>query len=154
MITIHEKGPQIMDKQVAEFENDLGRCLPDDYRIFLLENNGGRPVPDNIAFGESIYSPTDIQIFYGINRSIQSSNLSWGLSMIREISAELPTDLINDPILPIACDSGGNFFCLKIGKDGSSDILYCAEEETPCLFFKVASSFTSFLEMIKKAEDL
>ena len=37
-----ERGPQITEAAVVRFEKQLGTKLPDDYRAFLLEVNGGQ----------------------------------------------------------------------------------------------------------------
>lgn len=37
-----ERGPQITEAGVVRFEEQLGTRLPDDYRAFLLEVNGGQ----------------------------------------------------------------------------------------------------------------
>ena len=37
------RGPIVDESQVAAFEESIGHHLPDDYRRFLLEVNGGRP---------------------------------------------------------------------------------------------------------------
>ncbi len=40
------------EKQVAKFEKQIGAQLPEEYRSFLLANNGGRPVSEGInVFG-------------------------------------------------------------------------------------------------------
>jgi len=44
---MERRGPQIGEAEVAAFEQRLGSTLPDDYRRFLLEVNGGRPSEEN-----------------------------------------------------------------------------------------------------------
>jgi SMI1 / KNR4 family (SUKH-1) len=36
------RGPEVTEADIAAFEHWLGRTLPDDYRRFLIEVNGGR----------------------------------------------------------------------------------------------------------------
>jgi len=43
--TIRRRGPAVDESSVAPFEQRLGHPLPEDYRRFLLEVNGG--VPDD-----------------------------------------------------------------------------------------------------------
>ncbi|HWO21739.1 MAG TPA: SMI1/KNR4 family protein [Kofleriaceae bacterium] len=40
---MERRGPAVHESDVAAFEGRLGHRLPDDYRRFLLEVNGGRP---------------------------------------------------------------------------------------------------------------
>jgi hypothetical protein len=44
---MERRGPTVGEAEVAAFENRLGSTLPDDYRRFLLEVNGGRPADEN-----------------------------------------------------------------------------------------------------------
>ena len=41
------RGPQVEEADVAAFEQRIGLTLPDDYRRFLLEVNGGDPTDEN-----------------------------------------------------------------------------------------------------------
>ena len=41
---MERRGPVVTEADVRAFEKKLGATLPDDYRAFLLEVNGGRTV--------------------------------------------------------------------------------------------------------------
>src|SRR5258708_1910649 len=43
-ISIEDIGPSLSEAEISGFERELGASLPDDYRAFLLRNNGGTPV--------------------------------------------------------------------------------------------------------------
>jgi hypothetical protein len=45
-----ERGPQITDAEVRALEQKLGAALPDDYRSFMLEVNGGNPDANHSVF--------------------------------------------------------------------------------------------------------
>lgn len=45
-----ERGPRVSDEAVRRFERRIGATLPDDYRAFLLEINGGRTATSHCAF--------------------------------------------------------------------------------------------------------
>ena len=47
---MERRGPQVTDAQVEAFERSYGHRLPDDYRQFLLDINGGRPGGENCEF--------------------------------------------------------------------------------------------------------
>ena len=47
---MERRGPQVAEAEVAAFEHRFGSTLPDDYRRFLLEVNGGRPASENKQF--------------------------------------------------------------------------------------------------------
>ena len=44
------RGPQVTDAHIRAFENAFGHPLPDDYRQFLLDVNGGRLDRENREF--------------------------------------------------------------------------------------------------------
>jgi hypothetical protein len=45
-----ERGPQITEAALVRFEKQLGTKLPDDYRAFLLEVNGGQTTLNHTRF--------------------------------------------------------------------------------------------------------
>src|SRR4051812_36868739 len=44
------RGPQVTDAAIRRFEQGIGATLPDDYRTFLLEINGGRTARSHRRF--------------------------------------------------------------------------------------------------------
>ena len=48
------RGPQVTDDQIQAFEQSFGHPLPDDYRQFLLEVNGGRLDRANREFDQGV----------------------------------------------------------------------------------------------------
>jgi len=142
MIAIANPGPQIDGGRVVEIETAIGGKLPASYRDFLLRRNGGRPQPDIIDIDGLPGGSTDIQIFFGVGRSVETSNLSWNIAFIRK---RLP----ERPLLPIACDSGGNIFCLDIVGEFSGRVVYCDLSGVDVISYEVASTFEAFLEKIR-----
>ena len=142
MIAIANPGPQIEGGRIVEVETAIGGKLPASYRDFLLKHNGGRPRPDTIDIDRLPGSPTDIQIFFGVGRGVETSNLSWNIKFIRE---RLP----EHPLLPIARDSGGNIFCLDILGEFSGGVVYCDLSGVDARPYEVASTFEAFLEKIR-----
>lgn len=51
---MEERGPLVTEREVTAFEEWLGHRLPDDYRRFLLEVNGGCPTPHHVCFPNGI----------------------------------------------------------------------------------------------------
>jgi hypothetical protein len=107
MIRMTEQGPPINELQMAQVSKTLGATFAQDYKFFLLQNNGGRPDPDIVDIEGLPGSPTDVKIFFGIGRKYESSELLWQLDFIKECCP-------NQHVLPIASDSGGSLFCLKL----------------------------------------
>lgn len=142
MIKITNQGNSITENEILVLENELGYKLPNSYRQFLIINNGGRPKSDIVDIEGLPGSPTDIQIFFGLTRNIESSNILWNLSIITERCPQCH-------VLPIACDSGGNIFCLKITNGIASKILYYDMDSSNCKFYEVAPSFDEFIKIIR-----
>ena len=142
MIQIRNRGPQIDPSQIAEIEAALGSELPTSYKKFLLKENGGLPTPDTIDIERVPGSPTDVQVFFGIGRGARSSDLSWNIDLISKCCP-------NHRLLPVACDSAGNLFCLDLFKEFNGGVLYCDLSDPHIAFYEVAPNFESFLEKIR-----
>jgi len=88
---------------IAEFEARRGMLLPAEYKVFLLDSNGGMPIPDVFEVPGWHGQASELLIFYGIHEdpgySLDSACESY--------DERVPADLI-----PIATDSGGNNICL------------------------------------------
>lgn len=149
MINFEEQGPKISDAEVAVLEGVLGQALPAKYRRFLLDNNGGLPEPDVVDVPGLPGSPTDIQVFFGLSRAIESSCLGWNRDTFR--------GRLDDGLLPVACDSGGNLFCLVTDGSNAGAVVYCdvdsvsdaAGVRAPA--YPVSSDFESFLKAVRRA---
>ena len=51
---MERRGPQVAEAQIISFEARLGHSLPDDYRQFLLDINGGRPADSHCDFEHGV----------------------------------------------------------------------------------------------------
>jgi SMI1-KNR4 cell-wall len=142
MITISNPGPQIDSGHIAEIEAIAGGNLPTSYKDFLLKNNGGIPTPDTIDIDGAPGSPTDVQVFFGVGRDVESSNLSWNIHLMGD-------RLQAHDFLPIACDSGGNIFCLGVSKKSLKRVIYCDLSGAEATFYEMAPDFDAFLEKIR-----
>jgi hypothetical protein len=131
---------------LASFETQFGISLPDAYKQFLLENNGGRPDPAYFDVPNWPGEGTLVGDFLGI-RSQRAANLSF---WIEELGDELLPDFI-----PIADDPGGNFLCLRLTEPDRGAIYYWDAspdhdlDETTGTMFKVAGSIDEFLKKLR-----
>jgi hypothetical protein len=114
------------------------------YREFLLTYNGGRPWPDVVNVDGAPGTPTDLQLFFGIDAAIGSSDLVWN----RDTFAER----LSGRMLPIACDSGGNLFCLSLSGDDAGAVFYVDLEHAASAYYLVAKDFPSLLEKFRELE--
>lgn len=51
---MERRGPQVRESEIAAFEQRFGATLPDDYRRFLVEVNGGRPADTNARCSQEV----------------------------------------------------------------------------------------------------
>jgi len=141
MLHIGESGKSLADPDIEQCENRLGLSLPDQYRHFLLQHNGGLPTPDVVDVAGLSQSPTDVQVFFGIYQTISSNELDWN---VHAFEGRLPKGAI-----PIACDYGGNLFCLQCVGAGCGSVLYVDLRQTPQCSYFIAPSFDEFLTKIR-----
>jgi len=145
MVRIDEPGPKIDEIDIATFETRRGIQLPDAYRQFLIRHNGGIPSPDIVDIPNDPKGPTDVQVFFGISTDIESSDLSWNFELVK-------SRYLGVRLLPIACDSGGNLFCLHLSEAQEFIVVYLDINAPPGSIYKVASGFDEFLGKFRNWE--
>lgn len=146
-MTILNVGPHISSSDVAAVEAIIGAEFPDSYRRFLLRTNGGTPSPDTIDIPGLVGSPTDVQVFFGVGRPIISDNLVWNYELVKE-------RCITCPAVPIACDSGGNLFCLSLERGRALPSVFYWDLALPdCAVLEVAASFEEFVEKLRQFDE-
>jgi hypothetical protein len=107
--TFTRLGPALRTEAIASFERSSGKGrLPDSYRHFLLRTNGGAPTPDVIDVPTLRGSPTDVALFFGLNRLDPSETIPWNLAVFQAGRPE------EENAIPIARDGGGGLFCLEL----------------------------------------
>ncbi|MCA9242678.1 MAG: SMI1/KNR4 family protein [Phycisphaerales bacterium] len=139
-VSFQRTGAQLSSDSVASLERGLGVELPTDYRQFLLHYNGGQPIPDCVGVAGLAGGATDVQIFFGIRRSVETSNLAWNIEQFEQLSRE--------GLLPIACDSGGGLFCLSLSGPTRGRVYFVDPFDEACATarsFVVADSFDGML---------
>ncbi len=97
-----ERGPEVSEADVAAFEARLGHRLPESYRRFLLDVNGGTPASSHSLFARGI-----AHSLFGLNEPSDGSDLE----LCRQYSPDLP----DKSLLEIGGDQGGNPILLVVG---------------------------------------
>lgn len=99
--------------KIAEMEKEYEIILPDQYKNFLVRYNGGYTPKTKFRIG-SIAS--DIRGFYGIG----NVGLSFNAIELREWSKV--------GLLPVACDSFGNYIVIGLSNSDAGKIYFCNHE--------------------------
>lgn len=144
-MTLEPIAPPITEVDLAALEARIGVRLPDDYRRFLLEHNGGEPTPRCFRFADRTGPHTDgaVRAFAGIG---SGDSYDWD-RLYRTFAAagRVPPDVV-----PIAKDSFGNLVCIVVrGAHRGTVYFWDHELETDPASYenmdRVADSFTAFL---------
>ena len=141
---------KLTEKDILEFEEYLGFELPQDYRKFLKEYNGG--IPDynkNCFYIKDLKEETMLDVLYGINIEKNFDLKEW--------NDEYGCDLL-PKMLIIGSDPGGMMIILSSDeKDGGIylwDHAHEYEQSTEELnSYKIADSFQEFIENLKEYEE-
>ncbi len=121
MTEILDANEKLDESTVAKLEGSLGIKLPSSYRRFLMEYNGGRPVPKRFNFkGKTKGSSVDR--FLGVHNR-EYNNL---LDYLETYKGRIPRNLF-----PIAHDPGDNLICISVeGADKGSIYFWDHDRES------------------------
>ena len=108
------RGPAVTESDIVAFEDRLGHRLPDDYRRFLLEVNGGRLATQNTSFEFSI-----ISLMYSLNAPDVSDDLLTSALWERSVSLRPSPDLLS-----IGYDEGGAPILLALAGDLRGEVWF------------------------------
>lgn len=144
--------PCISVADLSTVENRIGKSLPDEYRNFLLENNGGCPEFQKFSkLGEENSYFGILSWFFGICPGNQNDLV---------LTVERLSDRVPDNVIPIACDPSGNFVVLSVDKEDRGKIYFwdheeeCDEGEVPTYdnLYLVANNFNDFLQNLREID--
>lgn len=141
-------APRPTAEDVKDFETKIGLVLPEDYKKFLVEKNGG--VPKKSKINTDLLGTKVVQQFYAIKNPAKNYTLSYLL--------EIYSGRIPDRMLPIADDPAGNLYLCQLQPGDTCGKIYFwnHEEEAdgePQPYFDniihVADSFSDFLSLLR-----
>jgi hypothetical protein len=122
---IQQRGKKLTEARLTEIEKKFNICLPDAYRAFMLENNGGHPRPHLVCPKGSKEPIWGCEHFYTIDSGRDWDD--WILEFETMKDAESPR--LPPRLVPIAEDNG-NLFCISvIGEDVGKVYWWNHEEE-------------------------
>ena len=100
---MNERGPQVTEVSVTKFEAQLGATLPEDYRAFLLDVNGGQTGRNHCVFTIWLRkSRTDETVLNSLNSLDDPDDRSDLVTRWKRARKWLPQEVI-----PVGYDDGG-----------------------------------------------
>jgi hypothetical protein len=107
----------ITEETLQELEQNYACKLPEDYRRFLLSNNGAFPSPDCVVFEENNQNTaSDVFCFFALDDNRAWCSMDWHL---KTFSDRLPKET-----LPIGRDSCGNLWLLSLRNEDAGSIFF------------------------------
>lgn len=146
-LTIFNQAPTDESRVIA-LETRLGTRLPEEYRQFILDFNGGRPSPDcfELALRAGPYTGSVVDYFLSVDVA-DEMNIDNVLGWLR---GRKPRAL-----LPIASDPGANYVMLGIEGDVRGKVYFWNHEWEPqneqewSNIDLIADSFDAFMSGLK-----
>lgn len=149
-----EIGEMIIEDDIRKLETKMNLKLPEEYRNFLLQNNGGVPENDvefsfielDVVTQENREQGSDIQYFYNVDEMLEAYQ-----NLVDE-------ELIHKNYIPVACDSFGNEILICSDSDENNGCVFFANHEmvNPDGSFwitsKIANSFNEFINILVPIE--
>lgn len=141
------KYGQLKESTLIEFEEKIGARLPEDFREYLLQYNGGLPKPNNFNIHNDCSS---IHHMFGIHKGPEYSSLKWNV--------EIKKNAIPNLLMPFADDPFGNILCIGVKGDVKGEIYFwdheVCEDGDWTDIVKISDSFTLFLNSLFEYIDL
>jgi hypothetical protein len=168
MVTFIIKQPKKFNKleenDLKAFEKKLGSTIPDEYRNFLLEYNGGYPKPNYFDIpkpedNEFLDYPDDMGSTIEYLCGIYKDPSLEGINLIKQYEKyQITEKRMPDEILPIGGDLWGSLICVGLKGDYRNKIFYWDSnfepdvEENKQPFWQnitvIAASFNEFLQSL------
>lgn len=115
-VKIIDLAPSIDNAELDEIEAQLGFSFPEDLRQHYLHFNGGRPVPNLFLRNDEYFSVAE---FLPIKYGDRGARFEDTYSMLVQGNNLFPKSMI-----PIASDSGGDFFCYSLKPEETGSIYF------------------------------
>ena len=150
---IQDSGEKIDRVVLSELEKELNVKLPEDYKKFMIKNNGGTPAED-LAFdfldvSTNKKNSSIIQSFFVIydEETYEDDDLKKSYRILQAYGAT-PSNM-----LPLGNDPGGNFICMCISGENYGKVFFADHEledlETGYMVMSIiADSFSEFIDKL------
>jgi hypothetical protein len=142
-----DAGPRVQLELLSALERETGVALPADYRAFLAEYNGGLPEPCTFRVPSHEEECFDVQILFGLSRTVETSNVAWNFQQYRS--------RLGEGLLPIGCTDTNDLLLLGlVGNRRGRVMFWDAMASSPDEgIHEVAPSFRAFLDGLGDVDD-
>ena len=157
MIFLNE-GIKITAENIAKIECELGIKLPEDYKSFILQNNGGTPKKDLLFdFFDEVQECENTSVIQNLfSLYVDNSNPAYNVKVIYDIMVNdeaIPADMV-----PIGDNPGGNVISISLNKDDYGVVYFLNHEfedlDTGYLVkSKIANSFKAFMDSLYEDDE-
>jgi hypothetical protein len=145
-VTFTDTYGSISDETILAFERQSGLALPQDYKDFLLQWNGGRPSQTIFNVPKWDGKGSALHFLFGIHSGKHNNLARW----FDELRDRLP-----DGFLAIGVDMGANFVCLGTSGEFAGEVWYWDSSNRYALcdgtMFKVANRLEAFLNQLRES---
>lgn len=145
-VAVYEAEEPVTTDDILRLEHQLGVPLPEDYRSFLIQHNGGRPAPNVFSIATD-GTATDDTIAWFL--CIKPDDVNDILETASALQGRIPGYL-----LPIAVDPFGNYICIGISGSDYGRIYFWDHEleSTGSNIYFLAHSFNDLLDSLKEGD--
>lgn len=150
-LILSDVGAKIALNEIDSFEKYIGLTLPDDYKHFIMETNGGVSV-DKLVFGYN--SVITLRVTVSRFRQLFSFGNGKDENDVRNIYESLVKNRqIPSYLIPVGDDMEENVICISLEKDDFGTMYYCnlnkKDKETGlCIANRIAESFMGFIRAL------
>jgi hypothetical protein len=135
MVTVKKPSSKISTEDVQSFEHQYEIELPEEYKQFLLNNNGG--IPDKVYYTEN-----DADLVINFFLSLGSEKYS-----IEEYIKDWRQEGLANELVPIGEDAFGNLICISCKGDNKGQVYVWNHELSEIRL--IAPSFNYLLSNLK-----
>ena len=147
--------PKPTEKLLLEQERNWRLKLPDDYKEFVMNYNGGIPEEKSFRCNDHNY---EVIRFLCILKNVSNTKEGWyDISVVESQIGERLTDngdLIGIEILPVAELFGGDYACLDYRKNKEMPCVCIWSNDESGDFepvtYKAANTFTDFISLLNQ----
>lgn len=142
---IQNEFDPITEQDLLSFEKGIDLKLPEDYKEFIIRNNGGYPTLTKFLFTDTRGNPSEslVDYFFPVG-----TDFMYNVGALYDFMKS--EDRLPNGMLPIAYDPFGNMVCISLSGEAHGSVYFWDHE----LEFEennlsiIANSFSDFIFML------